>query len=115
VEDLLRPLHVDLEEDVGSRWRVRDRGPLEIIEERRPLEELAGLDGRLERRAVDEDVGTALLFARTRRARRPAAAQPDARVTRDELARNRALAGPTRADEDEDARLARGGFSAQSL
>ena len=115
LQDLLGALDVDLEEDVGSRWRVRDRGPLEIIEERRPLEELAGLDGRLERRAVDEDVGTALLFARSWRARRPAAAQPDARVTRDELARNRALAGPTRADEDEDARLARGGFSAQSL
>jgi hypothetical protein len=55
------------------------------------------------------------LLTRARRARGPAAAQPDGRVTRNELARNRALAGPTRADEDEDVRCARGGFSAQSL
>jgi hypothetical protein len=115
VEDLLGALHVDLEEDVGPGRRVGDRGALEVIEEGRPLEELAVLDGCLECRAVDEDVGAALLFTGTRRARRPTAAQPDAGVTRNELGRKGALPGPTRADEDEDVRRARRGFSAQSL
>jgi hypothetical protein len=115
LEDLLGALHVDLEEDVGPRRRVGDRGALEVIEEGRPLEELAGRGGRFESGAIDEDVGAALLFTRTRRARGPTAAQPDARVARDKLCGNRALAGPTRTDEDEDVRRARGGFSAQSL
>jgi hypothetical protein len=115
LEYLLGALHVDLEEDVGPRWRVGDGGALEVIEEGRPLEELACLDGRLEGGAVDEDVRATLLFTRARRAGRPAAAQPDAGVTRNELRRKRALAGPAGADEDEDVRGARGGFSAQSL
>jgi hypothetical protein len=115
LEDLLGALHVDLEEDVGPRRWIRDRGALEVIEEGRPLEELARLDRGLERGAVDEDVRAALLFTGAWRARRPATAQPDAGVTRNELRRNRALAGPTRTDEDEDVRSARGGFSAQSL
>jgi hypothetical protein len=115
-QDLFGPLHVDLEkDDVGTRRRVGDRCALEVIEERRPLEEAAGLDRRLEGGAVDEDVRTAFLFTRARRARRPAAAQPDGGVAGNELRRNRALAGPTGTDEDEDVRLARGGFSAQSL
>ncbi len=114
-EDLLGALDVDLEEDVSPGGRRGDRGALEVIEEGRPLEEPARLGRRLKRRAVDKDVGAALFFTRTWRARRPAAAQPDAGVTRDELARNRALAGPTRADQYEDVRRARGGFSAQSL
>jgi hypothetical protein len=115
LQDLLGALDVDLEKDVGARRRVGDRGALEVVEEGCPLEEPARSDGRLERGAVDEDVSAALLFAGTRCARRPAAAQPDAGVARNELARNSALPGPTRADEDEDARCARGGFSAQSL
>jgi hypothetical protein len=115
LEDLLGALDVDLEEDVGPRRRVGDRCALEVIEEGRPLEELARLDRRLERGAVDEDVGAALFFTRTRRARRPTTTQPDTGVTGNEAARNRALAGPTGTDEDEDVRRARGGFSAQSL
>jgi hypothetical protein len=115
LQDLLGALDVDLEEDVGPRRRVWDRGALEVIEEGRPLEEPPRLGRGLEGAAVDEDVGAAFQLAGTRGARRPAAAQPDAGVTRNELARNCALPGPTRADEDEDVRCARGGFSAQSL
>jgi hypothetical protein len=114
-QDLFGTLHVDLEEDVGAWRRVGDRGSLEVVEERRPLEEAARLDRRLERGTVDEDIRTTLFFTRARRAGRPAAAQPDAGVSRNELCRNRALAGPTGADEDEDVRCARRGFSAQSL
>jgi hypothetical protein len=114
-QDLLGALHVDLEEDVGAGGRIGDRGALEVIEEGRPLEEPACFGGGLEGGTVDEDVRAALFFTGTRRARRPASAQPDARVACDKLCRNRPLAGPTRADEDEDVRRARGGFSAQSL
>jgi hypothetical protein len=114
-QDLLGALDVDLEEDVGAGRRVGDRRALEVIEEGRPLEEPACFDGGLEGGAVDEDVGAALSFTGTRCARRPTAAQPDAGVTRNELARQGALAGPARADQDEDVRRARRGFSAQSL
>jgi hypothetical protein len=114
-QDLLGALHVDLEEDVAARRGVGDRGPLEVIEEGCPLEEPACFDGGLERGAVDEDVRATRFFTGARCARRPASAQPDAGVACDKLCRNRALAGPTGADEDENVRRARGGFSAQSL
>ena len=88
----------------------RDGRAHQVAQELGPLEEAAGRDGVLERGAVDEVVGIALAFARTRLAGGPTPAQPERGIGGDELGRQRALAGPTGADEHEDQWL-----SAQSL
>ena len=72
-------------------------------------------DRVLERRPIHEDIRGPLAFTRPRRPSGPAAAQPEVRILRHEFRGDRALAGPTGADEHEDARLASGRFSAQSL
>jgi hypothetical protein len=58
---LLRPLEIDLEEDVAAGWRRRDRGPVEVPEEFGPFKEPSGVDLRLEGLSIDEDVGVLTL------------------------------------------------------
>jgi hypothetical protein len=114
-QDLLGPLDVDLEEHVGpGRWVGYGRAH-EVIEELGPLEESTLGNGLFEGGAIDEDVGVALTLARARVPRCPAPAQPEGRVPRDQPRGDCALAGPTRADEHENARLDDVRFSAQSL
>jgi hypothetical protein len=108
-------LHVDLEQHVGTRRRVRDGCSHQVVQHLGPLEEAPSRNGFLEGGAVDELVGIALAFTRARRAGGPAAAQPELRGVRDECSGQCALAGPTGTDEDEDARLARVRISEQSL
>jgi hypothetical protein len=58
---LLGPLEIDLEEDVATGWRGRDRGPVQVPEEFGPFEEPSGVDFSLEGLSIDEDVGVLTL------------------------------------------------------
>jgi hypothetical protein len=86
-----------------------------VVEELGPFEEAAACDRRLEGGTVDEDIGAPFQFSWPRRSGGPTAAQPQGGIVSDEVRSDGALAGPAGTDEDEDARLARVGFSAQSL
>ena len=54
---LTRSLEVDLQQDVPSRTRLGDRGPVEVAQELGPLEETALFRIGLERGPIDEDIG----------------------------------------------------------
>ncbi len=103
--DLERTLEVDLQEDIGPRGRVRDRGSVQVAEELGPLEEALLVDLYFERAAIDEDVRVFRL-ARTAGAGSPRAAQPQSRVASHHTGSNGPLAGPSGAEEDEDQRIA---------
>ena len=73
--DLRGALHVDLEQHVMARRRVRYRRTLQIVEKLDPFEETIVLDMRLERCSIDEVVRIGS-FARAGVACRPRATQP---------------------------------------
>ncbi len=114
-QDLLCALHVDFEEDVGPRRRVGDWRPHQVVEEFGPFEEAAPTDRVFERRPIHEDIRGPLAFTRPWRTGGPTATQPEVGILRHEFRGERALSGPSGADEHEDARLAGRRFSVQSL
>jgi 16S rRNA (adenine1518-N6/adenine1519-N6)-dimethyltransferase len=95
---LLRALPVDVEQNVAaldqSRLDWQPGRAIAISEHLRPFQQFAVLDHCVETRRVEEMVVAAVDLARPLLARRHRNRKLDARVSREELARQRGLAGP---------------------
>src|SRR5437764_5762107 len=99
--DLPGPLHVDLQQHVLARRRLRRRRAVQVTEIRRGLEEASLPGPGLERGAVDEVVRV-LPLSRAARSGRPRPAQPQRRVGGGQALGHGALADPSRAGYHED-------------
>ena len=93
-------LHVDLEEHVRARRRLRHRRALAVVEELDPLEEAAGVDVVVEGGPVGEDIGI-LGLAGPSGAGGPRPAEPDLGMGVEERVDDGALADAPRAGHDD--------------
>jgi hypothetical protein len=100
LEHLAGSLDVDLEQDIGARWRFGDRRAVEVIEHGGPFEEATRRDALVERLGVYEEVGVIGLTG-SLPAGRPRSAEPELRVAREQLPYDRPLADPAGADDYE--------------
>jgi len=104
LSDCHATMDVDLEHDVRTRRRIRDRCPLPVVEKVHPFEKAAIVDMGLERFGRHEVVRIERL-TRPGRASRPATRQPELRIAGHEIGNNRALPDPTGAGDNDEERV----------